>query len=133
MAMLELAKHYGEGPLQLKRIAEDQQISIKYLEQLMAVVKSAGFVRSIRGAKGGYELAKAPSQITLSEVFKALEGPVIVAQCLEDKNCCTKAMYCVIRDVWLDVQNSIENLLNSMTIQDLVRKAEATGEPNYQI
>ena len=73
-AMLELAQDQGKGPLQIKVIGQRQDISIKYLEQLMAILRSSGFVRSVRGSKGGYLLAKAPNQIKISDLFFCLEG-----------------------------------------------------------
>ena len=132
-AILEVAGNYGEGPLQIKIIAHRQDISIKYLEQLMAMLKSAGFVRSIRGAKGGYILAKAPNQIKLSDVFNALEGPVITTECLEDKSYCARVADCLARQVWAQVQKAIETVLESMTLQDLVNKAKESKALDYQI
>jgi len=87
-ALLELAENASKGPLQLRVIARRQEISAKYLEQLMAVLKSAGFVRSIRGAKGGYLLARQPDQIRLDEVFHCLEGTVTTSECVENKELC---------------------------------------------
>jgi Rrf2 family protein len=84
-AILELAVNHGKGPLQTRVIARRQNISVKYLEQLMAMLKTGGFVRSIRGSKGGYVLARPPAQIKLREVFSALEGPVVTVECLEDE------------------------------------------------
>jgi Rrf2 family protein len=86
-AIIELAENDGKGPLRLKVIAQRQDISAKYLEQLMVVLKSAGFIRSIRGAKGGYVLAKAPKQIKLSDIFHCLEGTVNTVECVESRLC----------------------------------------------
>ena len=85
-AIIELAQHEGKRPLQLKLIAERQGISVKYLEQLMSMLRASGVVRSIRGSKGGYILARAPEQIKLSEVFRCLEGPVTTADCTENED-----------------------------------------------
>jgi len=79
-AAIELALHYNQGPLQLRIIAERQQISVKYLEQLVAVLRSGGIVRSLRGAKGGYLLAKAPDQVRMSDIFRCLEGTVVASE-----------------------------------------------------
>jgi len=133
-AMLELAKSYGKGALQLKTIAEHQEISIKYLEQLMAILKSGGFVRSIRGAKGGYVLAKSPKKIRLSDVFNCLEGPsAITAECVKDESYCARVADCVVRGVWVDVQEAIMNILQSITLQDLVDKTKGNKALDYQI
>jgi len=132
-AMLELAENDGGSPLQIKIIAQRQDISIKYLEQLMAILKSAGFIRSIRGAKGGYALAKPPSQIKLSDVFNALEGTITTAECVENKNYCARSADCVTRQVWTEVQEAIVTVLQSITLQDLVDRTKNKRTMDYQI
>ena len=132
-AILELAENYGKGPLQLRVIAHSQEISVKYLEQLMAILKSAGFVRSIRGSKGGYLLANAPNQIKLSDVFNALEGPVVTTECLENNSYCERVADCVARQVWVEVQEAIMTVLQSKTLQDLVDKTKDKRALYYQI
>ncbi len=132
-AVLELAANQSEEPMQINTIAHRQEISVKYLEQLMAILKSAGFVRSVRGAKGGYVLAKPANQIKLSEVFNALEGPVTTVECVGDKDYCTRAADCVTRQVWAEVQQAIEKILQSMTLQDLVDRTRDKKTLSYQI
>ena len=133
-AILELAGNRSKGPLQLKIIAQRQDISVKYLEQLVAILKSAGFVRSVRGSKGGYILAKAPNQIKLSDVFNALEGSSAVAvECLENKNYCARAADCMARQLWAQVQDAIETVLQSITLQDLIDRARDKRTLDYQI
>jgi len=132
-AILELAANQSAEPLRIKTIAHRQDISVKYLEQLMAVLKSAGFVRSIRGSKGGYILAKPANQIKLSDIFNALEGPVTTVECLENENYCARVADCVTRQVWAEVQQAIMNVLQSMTLQDLVDRAKDKKALNYQI
>jgi Rrf2 family protein len=133
-AILDLAMYQGKGPIQLKVIARNQQISIKYLEQLIAILKSAGLVRSVRGAKGGYVLARTPQEIRVSDVFFALEGPsAISVECIEDKDACARVLDCIARDVWVKVQDAIIEVLKSMTLQDLLDKAGSKKEFNYQI
>ena len=132
-AILELAEKDGSGPLRVKTIAQSQDISAKYLEQLMSILKSAGFVRSIRGSKGGYMLAKAPNQIKISDVFDCLEGHVTTVECVEDKDYCARAADCVARQVWAQVQQAITNVLQSITLQDLVDRAKDKKLSNYQI
>ena len=119
-AILELAKNHGESPLQIKTIARCQDISVKYLEQLMAMLKSAGFVRSIRGSRGGYVLAKAPNQIKLGDIFSCLEGPVAMVECVQDSNRCARADKCLSRKLWTKLQMEIMVVLNSITLQDLL-------------
>lgn len=132
-AIIELAEHNGEAPLQTKVIAGSQDISVKYLEQLMTILRSAGFVRSIRGSKGGYMLAKSPNQIRLSDVFDCLEGHVTTVECVEDRSFCERAEDCVARQVWAEVQQAIKNVLQSITLQDLVDRTKDKKLSNYQI
>src|SRR3972149_3471542 len=122
-AMLELAKFFGSGPLQIKLIAQHQEISVKYLEQLITILKSSGLVRSIRGSKGGYVLSKPPEQTLLDGIFIALEGPITTAECVENENYCGGAADCVTREVWIEVQGAIMKILRSLTLQDLVERA----------
>ena len=132
-AMLELAENHGGGPLQIKVIANRQDISIKYLEQLMAILRSGGFVRSIRGPKGGYMLSKVPAQIKLDELFTCLEGPVVTVECIEDENFCARAADCVTRQVWAQMQAAMVKVLQSMTLQDLVNRTKERKNLDYQI
>jgi Rrf2 family protein len=132
-AALELAEAYGRGPLQIKVIAERQDISVKYLEQLMTMLRSTGFIRSVRGSKGGYVLAREPAQIKLSEIFVALEGQPVTVECLENENQCARAIDCVTRQLWLEVQKAVMGVLDSMTLQDLVERAKKEKTLNYQI
>ncbi|HSV99705.1 MAG TPA: Rrf2 family transcriptional regulator [Sedimentisphaerales bacterium] len=123
-AIIELAQHEGKRPLQLKVIAERQDISVKYLEQLMSLLRSAGFVRSVRGSKGGYVLAHPPDQVRLSEVFRCLEGPVTTAECTEDDSYCGRSADCAARQVWIRVEAAIQGVLGSITLSDLVRESK---------
>ena len=132
-ATLELAEYYQRGPLQLKIIAKDQDISLKYLEQIMTVLKSGDFIRSIRGPRGGYMLAKAPNQIKLSDVFDCLEGTVSTVECVEDKDYCARSFDCIARQLWVQVQQAVRNVLQSVTLQDLIDKAKDNRNPDYQI
>jgi len=135
-AMFELARQHNHGHVQIKIIAHNQDISIKYLEQLMSMLKAGGFIRSLRGAKGGYLLAKPPNQIKLSDIFCCLEGPVVTVECVEDENFCERFSDCITREVWLQVQNAIIDVLQSLTLQDLIdkaKKAKKSKTTNYQI
>ena len=132
-AILELAENYGNGPLQLRVIARDQGVSVKYLEQLMAMLKSAGIVRSVRGSKGGYILAKAPAQIRVSDCFQCLEGSVITTECVEDEKFCVRTNDCIARQVWTEVQAAVMGVLQSMTLQTLVDRSKENNAINYHI
>ncbi|MFC1766685.1 RrF2 family transcriptional regulator, partial [Planctomycetota bacterium] len=115
LAMIELAGHYEQGPLQLRIIAERQGISAKYLEQIMVVLRSGSLARSVRGAKGGYMLAKPPAEIRLSEIFHCLEGQVATSACVDDPDVCDHAIDCVVRKIWADVEESVNNVLDAVT------------------
>lgn len=130
---MELATSGSDRPLHIKTIAQRQGISVKYLEQLMAMLKTAGFVRSVRGSRGGYILAKAADQIKLSDCFRVLEGPVATVECVEDNSFCQRTADCVVRDIWVRVQEAIETVLESVTLQDLADKAQSSSMANYQI
>jgi len=132
-AILELAVNYENRPLQLRVIAKRQDISVKYLEQIMTILRSGELIRSIRGPKGGYTLAKHPNQIKLSDVFDCLEGPVTTVECVEDENYCARSIDCLARQLWQQVNNAIRNVLQSVTLQDLVNRAKDKGSLDYQI
>ncbi len=131
-AMIELAQHEGKRPLQLKAIADRQEISVKYLEQLMSLLRSSGFVRSVRGSKGGYILARPMGEIRLSDIFRCLEGPVATTECTEDADSCKRSADCVARELWMEVEAAIHGVLESLTLADMVRKAKAHSA-EYQI
>ncbi|HUV62309.1 MAG TPA: Rrf2 family transcriptional regulator [Sedimentisphaerales bacterium] len=132
-AMIELAQNEANRPLQLKIIAKRQDISIKYLEQLMAVLRSAGLIRSVRGSRGGYTLARAANQIGLSDILHCLEGAITTVECVEDGDRCARAAECAARQVWMKVQQAIDDVLQSITLQDVVDMAKDGKHVDYQI
>ena len=121
-AMLELAINYEQGPILLKDIAEKQDISFRYLDQLITPLKIAGLVKSIRGKGGGYVLTKPPSQIRLSEVIQVLEGSLALVDCVDDPESCDRTEYCITRDVWNELKGAMVNILESLTLEELVRR-----------
>jgi len=121
-ALVDIALHNSEGPVQLKDIAEREEISDKYLEHLMSILKGAGFVRSVRGAHGGYLLAKRAAEVNLCEVVYVLEGSLAPAECVADAEVCHRSSFCVTRDVWGEVQQVINNVLKSITLEELCRR-----------
>lgn len=119
--MVDLARHYGAGPILLKDIAERQQVSKKYLEQLIIRLKAHGLVSSVRGAKGGYILSRPPSEIRLIDIFETLEGPPHLVKCVADAESCSLASTCVTREVWTKLSEDISQRLNSITLDSLLR------------
>lgn len=127
-AMLELALNEGRGPLLLREIAQKQGISVKYLEQIVPVLKSAGLINSTCGAGGGYYLTKPASEITIREIIDALEGPLKLVDCIDDQALCSKTGYCVTRDLWDEVGNAIYRLLEANTLKGLAEKHRSRQE-----
>lgn len=135
-AMIELASNYGRGPMELNKIAQREGISLKYLEQVFIPLRTAGLVKSIRGSKGGYSLAKPPSKIYLDEIVEVLEGPIEIVDCLRDSKNCPRASQCVAREVWREVTQVVQNILSSINLEELSnrkRKREENPPPIYQI
>lgn len=136
-AMFDLALHGGDSPLPLKTIAERQEISEAYLEQLIAILRKAGLVESVRGAQGGYMLAYSPKEITVGSVIRTLEGSMAPADCVaEDNNVeCENASCCVTRPIWEKIRISVDNVIDSITLQDMVDdyNSQASDESMYYI
>lgn len=119
--LVDLAKHFGGEPVFLKDIARDEDISEKYLSQIIIPIKAAGLVNSFRGAHGGYILARHPSQITLKEVVETLDGKISFVDCVENVNVCTRSEKCVTRKIWSDLGQKVSNLFAAVTLEDLVK------------
>ncbi len=135
-AMLELAFRYGEGPIELKEIATKENISLKYLEQVINPLRAGGLVKAVRGSKGGYSLAKPPSEICLYDVIETLEGPLQLVDCLGDSKACSRVPSCVTRDIWKEVSDAISKICYSVTLEEMVnrkRDKEQNHSPMYQI
>ena len=123
--MLSLALNYGKGPVFLKNIAEEEEISQKYLSLIILPLKGKGLVHSTRGAHGGYALGKHPEQITLKEIVDILEGDTCLVDCVKYPARCTRAPLCASRDLWTILGEKISETLGSMT---LARLAEMKRE-----
>jgi len=117
-AMFALAQRSDGQPVSLKTIADDQNISITYLEQLFSKLRAAGLVTSVRGAMGGYILAKSPDEISVGSVLSALEGPLTPADCVVGS--CEKAADCFTHDVWCKIYDGINGVLESMTLGNML-------------
>ncbi|AJS57554.1 cysteine metabolism transcriptional regulator CymR [Paenibacillus sp. IHBB 10380] len=122
--MMELAARFGEGPTSLKSIAEKNQLSEHYLEQLIAPLRNAGLVKSIRGAYGGYILFREPASITAGDVIRVLEGPISPVDFTEEDDPAK-------RDLWLRIRDGIASALDSTTLADLISFEEKKQENNY--
>lgn len=121
MAMVELAKHGDAGALPLAIIADNQKISIAYLEQLFLKLRRAGLVSATRGPKGGYQLAKAPEEITLAEIMDAADEPVRMNRCaVEGTDWCLGLKRCMTHDLWRALGNHIADFLVGISLQDVL-------------
>ncbi|WP_129597667.1 RrF2 family transcriptional regulator [Anaerophilus nitritogenes] len=132
-AMFELALAFGEGPIALNSIAEKQNLSVHYLEQLFASLRKAGLVKSIRGAQGGYMLSKKPEEITVGDIIRTLEGPVAPSECVieDEKTECYKADYCVTRTIWERIRDSINAVVDNITLQDMINDYKKINKDGY--
>ena len=130
--MLDIAMHDAAGPVRIKDVAARQEISDKYLEQIVSVLNKAGYVRSIRGlqggAKGGYSLAKPKNEISVGDVLRALEGdlaPVNCSEVIENGSPCKESKQCVSKLVWQRISESINNAVDSLMISDLLEESNS--------
>jgi len=132
-ALAELAKGYPDKPISLKQISSHQNVSLKYLEQVIAALKAAGIVRAVRGNSGGYLLTKSPEQMTLKDAFLALEGTPILLNCLDEPAQCGTLDGCPTRKTWEDIEKAILNVLDSTTVEDLHKESMKSSPPDYII
>lgn len=121
-AMLELALNSGKGPVPLRDLASRQEISAKYLEQLLIPLKGAGLVKSVRGARGGYMLARDPEHISLYDIVRSLEGPLAPVECVQDPQYCDRVGGCTVHLVWGEMGTMLVDFLSGMTLADMVVK-----------
>ncbi len=122
-ALLELANGYKGGPIPINKLAERQEISAKYLEQLLIPLKAAGLVTSVRGARGGYVLARDPNQVTLYDIVSVLEGPVVVVDCVENPSSCDRVGGCVVHLLWDEMSRLMQKFLADISLADLVERS----------
>lgn len=117
-----MALREDEGPIASHTIAQRQEISERYLEQLLIPLKQAGLVKSVRGAQGGYILGRAPQDIAVGDIIRVLEGPLAPVDCVNElrSEVCRRAEACVTRSIWAEIRDSIAEILDSYSLQDLV-------------
>jgi Rrf2 family protein len=133
--MVELARHYGTGPVSLGEMADHEQLPRPYLEQLVVSLREAGLVTSTRGARGGYELTRRPEQIRMSEVVTALEGPISPMVCATDDpllaETCERVGFCNVEHLWQRVRVAIVDALDSVNLAELAEPAP--GHPAHSV
>lgn len=133
-AMLDMALHADDGPITVHSIAERENLSDRYLEQLLVPLKKVGLVKSLRGAQGGYVLGKEPKDITVGEIIRALEGPIAPVDCVSEDHPenCVRADHCVTRLIWTKLRDSMAEVLDSYNLEDLIKESKAlsSGDRN---
>jgi Rrf2 family cysteine metabolism transcriptional repressor len=121
--MIALGKNYGEGPMPLRKIAADYDLSEAYLEQLVGPLRNSGLVKSVRGAYGGYMLTRSPKDISAGDVIRVLEGPIQPVEGIEDEDQPQ-------RELWVRIRDAVKNVLDTTSIDDLANQQE-TENDNY--
>lgn len=130
--LLDLAQHQDEGYISLKTIAQRQEISKRYLDQIMMLLNRTDYLKTTRGSQGGYKLAKAPDQYTLGAILRLTEGSIAPLACLEDGGAeCPRYPDCVARQVWQGLGDVIAQYLDNVTLQDVLdRQGQGLGLPD---
>ena len=134
-ASLELAIRFGTGPVMVREIAAAQDISERYLEHILNSLRAAGLVKSTRGARGGYELARPPGMIKLGEIIRALEGPLDIVPCVRE-NGCPKISQCVLCEIWNEIKDALDSVIDRITLEEMADrydKMRTSKEPDYFI
>lgn len=118
--MLDLGQHMGDGFVSLKKISERQDISVKYLETIVAMLNKAGMVESSRGKEGGYRLSRTPEEYTVGSIIRLTEGSVAPVVCLDCGTRCERAADCLSLPVWVKLESAVNNYLDSVTLRDVL-------------
>ncbi|UCF91136.1 MAG: Rrf2 family transcriptional regulator [Desulfobacterales bacterium] len=130
--MLDMARHYNQGAIQLGEIAKRQDISLKYLEQIIRPLKKADYVKSFRGAKGGHMLTRPPSEITVGEIVALLEGGASFTPCSENPDTCDRVDFCLTRYLWLEASKAMFEKLDTVTFADLLALEKDLCKERFQ-
>ena len=132
--LLDLAEHQSEGYIALKDIAARQDVSKKYLEQIIILLKRSGYLKSSRGKGGGYKLAKAPKEYTIGDILRTTEGSLSPVACLEDdENMCPRSSMCTTINFWEGLDKVINDYVDSITLQDLLDRQQELVGNDYSI
>lgn len=131
--LMDIAAHQSKGPVNLNDMAERQGISAKYLWQIVNLLKTAGFVRGMRGPKGGYVLIRDPNSITLLDVIQVLEGPISLVECVDDPAFCDRMENCVAHSVWSEVSQAVREALQKLTLAEILRRNATAGSSSHYV
>lgn len=135
-AMLALARNHGQGSTLLKDIVEREGLPGTYLEQLMVPLRKSGIVMAVRGAKGGYTLARSPAEISVLMILEALEGPLSLADCPSGSSCCTHPELCALQEIWSEGSRTLTQFYQGISLAALLerqREKESQPDMNYAI
>ena len=131
--LMDIAIHQSKGAVTLNEIAKRQDISVKYLWQVINPLKTSGMLSVTRGAKGGYVLARRPEEITMLEIVTILEGPLSLVECLTKEDFCKHNDECVARSVWQEVNRAVEKALNGITLAEVLRRYAVSSDVNNYV
>lgn len=121
-AMLALALHTGNRPLMVREIAEQYRLPSTYLEQLMVLLRKSGLVHSVRGAHGGYSLARHPAEVSLMDIIRVLDGPITLSECPAGMGCCGQSASCIFPQLWREAGEEIETMFRSISLATLIER-----------
>ena len=127
--MVDIAQHVQDGPVSLRDAARRQQLSDKYLEQIVTPLARAGLVRSVRGAGGGYLLTRRPEEYTVGDILRPLEGDLAPVECATDGAFCERSGDCLTVGLWRDIHQAVSAVVDGTTLADLLARQEGQGEP----
>ena len=125
--LLDLALHDNGSPRMIRDIAGSQRISEKYISRLIIDLRRAGMVKSIRGSRGGYRIARYPKNLTVLDVIEVMEGPVSIIDCVTTESC-DRQRGCAVRSIWCDMNNQIRSALAAVTLQDVIDRQRENEE-----
>lgn len=131
-AAVDLALYAKDEPISISTIAAREGLSERYLEQLFAKLKKAGLLQSLRGTNGGYQLARPAKEISVGDVLRALEGEMVLVDCPDSEDVCAKFDSCVTKYVWKRINNSINDTMDSMTLEEIIANSSGTAEESCQ-
>ncbi len=126
-AMVELAGHYGAGPVPLSKVSDAQGLPLPYLGRIAASLRRAGLLESVRGVHGGYMLSRSPAEISVGDIFRAVEGSLMSLDCMRADACCAREATCATRSVWAVVSARLKETLDSTTLADVLLETCGTA------
>ncbi|GAB4406356.1 MAG: Rrf2 family transcriptional regulator [Thermodesulfovibrionales bacterium] len=129
--MFEIARGYPEQPVTIKEISERQEVSVPYLEQILNKLRRGGLIKSVKGPGGGYLLSRRPDEISIAAILNELEGPVAITSCLDPEEGCSRVDGCVIHLLWKSLGAGIEAFLETITLNDLIKKGPFLQTPDH--